>query len=346
MPVLVRAQIRQAVSARAVHERVLEHPAEPGRVGPELGPRIGRQPRQHAREVLQRPRARPVGVGTVLEDHVDERVAEIGDATDCAHVRGAEHRRHDRIRDLRFDEVGAAIPPRVDDDLRVADIGDRVERHVPQRERAGERRGAHEQQDEELVLDREVDDALDHGFATAFMRLSESTKKVPEITIRSPGMSPFVTSTSSPMRDPVSTSRGSKCRVAALDEHRLAQPGVHDRIRRHDERRREVDRELDVDEHAGLERPLWVRRLEPHLQRQRRLVEDRLRRAHRRRQGQVLVRRGDPRRDAATDQRQLVAVHVGENPHAVQIRDAVELEAAIEPEPGRDVPLQHEAVHW
>ena len=44
----------------------------------------------------------------------------------------------------------------------------------------------------------------------AFMRLSESTKKVPEITIRSPAMSPFVTSTSSPMRHPVSTSRGSK----------------------------------------------------------------------------------------------------------------------------------------
>ena len=51
VPVLVRPQIRQALSARAVHERVLEHPAETGRVGPELRPRIGRQPRQHAREV-------------------------------------------------------------------------------------------------------------------------------------------------------------------------------------------------------------------------------------------------------------------------------------------------------
>ena len=35
-------------------------------------------------------------------------------------------------------------------------------------------------------------------------------KKVPEITIRSPGLRPFVTSTSSPMRHPVSTRRGSK----------------------------------------------------------------------------------------------------------------------------------------
>ena len=34
VPVLVRPQIREAVSARAVHERVLEHPAEPVASGP------------------------------------------------------------------------------------------------------------------------------------------------------------------------------------------------------------------------------------------------------------------------------------------------------------------------
>src|SRR5207344_2652383 len=104
--------------------------------------------------------------------------------------------------------VGAAIPPRVDDDLRVAEVGNRIERYVAERECAGNRGRGHDEQDEELVPDREVDDAVDHGFA--FMRLSESTKNVPEITIRSPAVSPFVTSTSSPMREPVSISRGSK----------------------------------------------------------------------------------------------------------------------------------------
>ena len=214
VPVLIRPQIGQAVFARAVDERVLEHPTETGRVGPQLRPRVGRQPRQHAREVLQRARARPVGVGAVLEDHIHERVAKVGDAANSSHARGAQHRRHDRIGDLRLDEVGAAFPPGVDDDLGVAEVGDRVERHVPQRARAGERGGANEQQNEKLVPDREVDDAFDHGSDAprvgAFMRLSESTKKVPEITIRSPGMSPFVTSTSSPARHPVSTRRGSK----------------------------------------------------------------------------------------------------------------------------------------
>ena len=37
---------------------------------------------------------------------------------------------------------------------------------------------------------------------------------------------------------------------------------------------------------------------------------------------------------AAAEERQLVAVHVGQNPHVVEIRDSVELEAAIKPETG------------
>jgi hypothetical protein len=41
--------------------------------------------------------------------------------------------------------------------------------------------------------------------------------------------------------------------------------------------------------------------------------------AHRRRQRMALFGRRDPRGGAAADERQLVGVHVGENPHAVQI---------------------------
>ena len=133
--------------------------------------------------------------------------------------------------------------------------------------------------------------------------------------------------------------------VAVFDEHRLAQPRVHDRICRHDERRREVDRELHVHEHPGLERPPRVGRLESHLQRQRRLVENRFRRAHRGRQRTAAFRRGDPRGGATADERQVAAVHVGKNPHAAQVRDPVELEAAIESEAGRDAAFQHDAVH-
>jgi hypothetical protein len=48
------------------------------------------------------------------------------------------------------------------------------------------------------------------GAAAAFIRLSESRRKVPEMAIRSPGFSPLRISTLSPDRQPVSTSRGSK----------------------------------------------------------------------------------------------------------------------------------------
>ena len=144
---------------------------------------------------------------------------------------------------------------------------------------------------------------------------------------------------------PVSTSRGSKYPLPRSTNTVLRSPESTIASAGTTSVGREVDRELHVHEHAGLERPLRVRRLEPHLQRQRRLVEDRFRRAHRRRHCAALSRRGDPRGGAAADERQLVAVHVGQNPHAVQIRDPVELEAAIEPEAGRDAALQHDAVH-
>ena len=260
-------------------------------------------------------------------------------------MRRAEHRRHDRIGDLVLDDVGAAIPPRVDDDLRVAEVRDRVERHVLQRARAGERGGAHEQQDEELVPDREVDDAVDHWLCSRLHAALGIDEEGAGDHDPLAGDEPFrhldVVADAPPGLDQPRL----EVSVAAVDEHRLAQPRVHDGIGGHDERRRQVDRELHVDEHAGLERQLRVRRLEPHLQRQRRLVEDRLRRAHRRRQRAARFGRGDPRRGAAADERQLVAVHVGQNPHAVQIGDPVELEPAIEPEAGRDAALQDEAVH-
>jgi hypothetical protein len=181
--------------------------------------------------------------------------------------------------------------------------------------------------------------------ASPFMRLSESTKKVPETTMLSPGSSPFVHLDVVADAQPCLDQPWLEVPVAAVDEHGFTESRVHDRIRRHDEGRREVDGELHVDEHARLERPLRVRGLEPHLQRQRRLVEDRFRLTHRRRHRTALARRGNPRGSATANERQLVAVHVGENPHAVQIRNPVELEAAIEPEAGRDAAFQHDAVH-
>jgi len=56
--------------------------------------------------------------------------------------------------------------------------------------------------------------------------------------------------------------------------------------------------------------------------------------------------RGDSCRGAAVDERKLVAVHIGQNPHSVQVGDPVEFETAIESQAGRYAALQDEAVHW
>ena len=81
------------------------------------------------REVLEDAGAGPVDVGPVLEDDVDVGEAEVGEAADRLDLRRAEKRRHDRVGDLVLEDVGAPVPARVDDDLRVREVGNRVERH-------------------------------------------------------------------------------------------------------------------------------------------------------------------------------------------------------------------------
>ena len=215
IPVLVRAEFRERVRVRFVREDVLEDPSESGRVGTELGRRALRKARQHRREVLERPRPRPVDVGAVFEDDVDVRVAEVGHAAYGFHARRAEERRHNRIRHLRIDDVGAAVPARVHDHLRVAEIRERVERHVDHRPRAGDRGENGRHHDDGAMSCGPLDDGRNHGrdrssVMLVRMRCSASTTKAPATTTRSPALRPFTIWTRPPRRQPVSTSRGSK----------------------------------------------------------------------------------------------------------------------------------------
>ncbi len=127
-PVLIRADLVGRVLPALVDERVLVDPADARRVGPELGLHPCGEARLDLRQVLEDARARPVDVGAVLEDDVDVREAEVREAPDRLHLRRAEKGRHDRIRDLVLEDVRAPVPARIDDDLRVREIGDGVER--------------------------------------------------------------------------------------------------------------------------------------------------------------------------------------------------------------------------
>ena len=82
-----------------------------------------------------------------------------------AHFR-AWHRQHfsgDRIRDLVLDDLRRlALPFGVDDDLRVREIGNCVEWNVLQRENSGEREPYCCEQNNKLILQREIYDRAQH----------------------------------------------------------------------------------------------------------------------------------------------------------------------------------------
>jgi hypothetical protein len=127
VPVLQRAQLGQRLVLG--QHGVLIDPADAGRIraqrrrdalGQLAGDRI---------DVLQHPRARPVDVGAVLENDIDEGRAEEGEA---AHDLGFRHREQgggQRIGDLVLDHLRRLAGEfGVQDDLHVGEIGNGVER--------------------------------------------------------------------------------------------------------------------------------------------------------------------------------------------------------------------------
>jgi hypothetical protein len=162
VPVLERSQVRRGQAAGVVHEGVLEDPADAGSVRPELGLDAGREQRLDLAQVLEDAAARPVDVRAVLEDHVDVAEAEVREAADDLDVGCPEERGHDGVGDLVLHDVRAAVPAGVDDDLRVRQVGDRIDGDVlkgvdPVRD--GHRR---HHQDQHPVVGAEADDRADH----------------------------------------------------------------------------------------------------------------------------------------------------------------------------------------
>ena len=103
VPVLQRAQFGE----RAVlgEQGVLIDPADAGRVGPERRGDAGGQAAGRGVQVFEDARARPIDVGAVLEDHIDERHAEIREAAHHARLRHGEHGGGERIGDLVLDHL-------------------------------------------------------------------------------------------------------------------------------------------------------------------------------------------------------------------------------------------------
>ena len=129
MPVLKGAQFGEIVFAGLIHERVFVDPAHARGVRADDGIHALGQHAAHGVEVFDDSRARPINIRAVLEDDIDERLAEHRFAADELHLRRGDEARGDRISDLVLDEVGrTAFPIGIDDDLHVAEVGNGIER--------------------------------------------------------------------------------------------------------------------------------------------------------------------------------------------------------------------------
>ena len=133
VPILIGTELGQAVAAGIILQNVLEDPAQSRRVRTDFRLHAFGQTLAHAGKVLHGAGTRPVDVGSLFEDYVNEREAEVGDAADGLHLGRAGHGRDDGVGDLVFDDVGAAVPAGKDDDLGFAEVGRSVEREMRHR---------------------------------------------------------------------------------------------------------------------------------------------------------------------------------------------------------------------
>ncbi len=167
VPILERSDLGEVVPARRVDQGILEHPSHAGGVRTQLG----RDPLGEAAldggEVLEHAAPRPVEIDAVLEDHVDEGVADHAEPADVLHAGHAAKRGHDGVRHLVLDDVGApAHPLGRDDHLGIREIRDRVERRIPEGADAEARRDEDRRQGEDAVPRAPGNEAFDHRVAT------------------------------------------------------------------------------------------------------------------------------------------------------------------------------------
>ena len=201
-PVLNRAKLGEALLRPA--NNVLIDPANAGRVGTDAGRDARGQPSRGGTEIFEHARARPIEVGAVLEDHIDEGDAEKGEAAHHPRLRHGQHGGGQRIGDLVLDHLrGLSRILRIDDDLHVGEVGDRIQRYARDGVHTGQSHEDRREPHQEDVAGRPADEPRDHGCGSCWLKvcsaarrlLSASMRKVAEVTTSSPGFRPSLTST-------------------------------------------------------------------------------------------------------------------------------------------------------
>ena len=214
-PVLDRAQFGQIMPSVFVDQRIFIDPADAGRIGSDRRGRAVGQFSLHLAQIFEHPAARPIQVGVVVEQHIDETVADKAIAAHDARARHRQHRRTDRIGHLILDDPRRL--PRIggaDDDLNVRQIGNRIDWGRPHCGDTDEGQDQCRGNDQSACRDRGANDPLDHfaspsGRTAMPVRLaSESSRNWPDATTLSPTASPCRISVWPPPSRPVCTSAG------------------------------------------------------------------------------------------------------------------------------------------
>ena len=165
-PILQRTQLRQVHLPRAIDQRVLVDPAHARGVRSERRFGLRRQARLDLVQILKHARARPVRIGAVLEQNVDERIAEHRVATHRLRSWHRQHRRGQRIGDLILDNLRClAWKRRANDYLHIGQVGNRVEWRLVKRPHTPGGHHQRRQQHEEAIGDRPADELGNHGLA-------------------------------------------------------------------------------------------------------------------------------------------------------------------------------------
>ncbi len=164
VPVLQGPQGGQVETVRL--EYVLVDPAYSCRVGPQRRLNPARELRPDAVQVLQHPGARPVDVGPVLEDHVHEAEPEERVGPHVLRPRHLEHLGGDRVGDLVLHDLRSLLAEvRLDYDLYIGQIRDRVQRCRAHRPPPGTHQGQRGEHHQHPVSDGCFYDPLNHAGA-------------------------------------------------------------------------------------------------------------------------------------------------------------------------------------
>ena len=242
------------------HHGILVDPADAGGVRTHRRRHAGGQAGGGAVEEFEHARARPIDVGAVLEDDVDERHAEEREPAHHFRARHRQHRRGQGIGDLVLDHLRrlAGIFG-VDDHLGVGEIGDGVERQMRQRIDAGGGGKAGAEQHQQQIARRPGDQAGDHGCApasekplsAAFRLLSASIRKFAETTTGSPSADALAHLDIAAAAMAELDLARLETAFALVDQHRLAPAGVHHGALGNGQHRRgAADVDVGIDIHA------------------------------------------------------------------------------------------------